>query len=407
MGSSVGAATPLCSGRDEARSAELGVMTGAIAQNTADGAVTLRAAGHATATPASNGDFSASAHGLRGIASLMVLFAHILGGTADHIYARDVVYVGSVQPVWLFLIKGVPLFFLISGYVILPSAMRYSPKGFFLRRFLRLYPIFFICSVAFVILNLMTDYYPKLNDPLSIVSGLLFINLFTGTEQLTPNAWSLSYEVAFYALTCMAVHLALRRRSVVGAVLSGLVCSAFVVAFPIAIYFVGGVCARLLHDRSLVLRKTANRIVEVLALLAFIYYGSRGHYEYEYQDFLNPDVHMLIISMSIYFYCAASPGSLTSIASRNPLVTYVGTVSYSLYLVHPYIYFSLRRLFLAWGGFTNDIVHSMSLFSLAVVSLSLVATHFAHIYFERAPYRWYFRQNIYHGRSKDQDGTRA
>src|SRR5690606_4351233 len=101
------------------------------------------------------------------------------------------------------------LFFVISGFVIWPSVVRYSPGQFALRRFMRLYPLFLALTLLFMGLNLAANAYPHLNDAKTIAAALSFTNIFVGTEQLTPNAWSLSFEVMFYALTCATVFFTL------------------------------------------------------------------------------------------------------------------------------------------------------------------------------------------------------
>ena len=80
-------------------------------------------------------EFNAATHGLRGIASLMVFWAHLLGGTAEHIYPHNARYTDLIVGPWNVGIWGVELFFTISGFVILPSIMRYSLKDFGERRF--------------------------------------------------------------------------------------------------------------------------------------------------------------------------------------------------------------------------------------------------------------------------------
>src|SRR3546814_16593896 len=55
--------------------------------------------------------------------------------------------------------------------------------------------------------------YPDLNNWPTILAGVTFTNLFWHTEQLTPNAWSLTFEVIFYSLTCLAVTLLVKKRN--------------------------------------------------------------------------------------------------------------------------------------------------------------------------------------------------
>lgn len=366
-------------------------------------------ASHVTAKPdaqarAARAELNVAAHGLRGAASLMVLIAHILGGTADHVYAASSQYVEWVKPFWYFGTFGVELFFMISGYVILPSALRYDAGEFALRRGLRIYPLFAALSLLFVVLNAWTNAYPKLNDPLAIVSGFLFLNLFTGTEQLTPNAWSLTFEVVFYVLTCAIVTFAVKRRARGAAALSVAAAVLFVAAFPIAIYFLAGVAIRLLRWRFPEAGQRA-RLVEPLAFALMVMLASSGHFEYRWGDFANPVVIPLILFTASYFYCAVAPGSFTERLLGNRVAAYVGTVSYSLYLVHPYTYLATRKLFARYGLFTADLASSMALFAIVVVASSFALTHFVHIYLERGPYERMFRQRIYRtGRGSRRSG---
>lgn len=358
-----------------------------------------RAAGAAKTSPwAERGEFNQAAHGLRGIAAMMVFAGHLLGGTAKHIYNDDPAYVQAVTAPWHLGTAGVVLFFVISGFVILPSVMRYRPADFALRRFVRLYPLFLALTLLFIALNLFTQAYPKLNDPLAIVAGLTFTNLFVGTEQLTPNAWSLTFEAIFYALICLVVYSTVHRPNRLALIVASVVSLAFVALFPIALFFVGGVIIRLVYDRGFSLPRWPSRVLELAALGCFVHFASISWFAYVPADFNNPVALAILISSLCYFALAVLPGSLTAKMLGSGPALYLGTVSYSLYLVHPYTYYATREIFDRSGLFTDNHVTSMALFYLATTPLTLLATHIVHKTIEMKPYQWVFRQGIYRER---------
>lgn len=342
------------------------------------------------------GSFNVAAHGLRGVASLMVFFAHLLGGAAEHIYPTRSDYVQGIEPFWNVGTFGVCLFFVISGFVILPSATRYTPKEFAARRFVRLYPLFLAFSLIFIVLNLVTGLYPERNDLKSVIAGLTFTDLFTNTEQLTPNAWSLTYEVWFYILTAAAVHFLLRRRSIFWSVIVLSAAILFAVKYPFALYFIAGLVVRLTYDRSNQLRHGRHRFAEILMLAMCILLASLDHYaDYDWEVFLNPVVPLLIVSTTLYFALAVSDASVTAIALGNPLFRYLGTVSYSLYLLHPYTYFLVRQSFQEAELFSSNIMVSMTLFVAVASAVTAACTYVVYNTLERWPYERVYGQKIY------------
>lgn len=345
------------------------------------------------------GEFNIAAHGLRGIASLLVLGAHIIGGTARHIYPHETAYVNWVEHPWYLGTFGVEIFFVLSGFVILPSAIKYRLGEFALRRLVRIYPLFFVLSVAFIALNALTKAYTDLNNIPTIINGLLFINLFTGTEQLTPNAWSLSFEVCFYVLTAVVVAFTLKRRSFVFGSLAMFAALLFLIYFPITIYFLIGVALRLAAS-SKKLATAQSRVVELICLGMLVWFASRAHFDYRTWDQLgNTVVPPILFSIGAYFYFALMQDSLTARLLDYPLFRYVGDVSYSLYLVHPFAYFALRLLFVRMGWFTSDVLTSMICFAGAVLAGSFLLTQIAHMLLERWPYDAVFHQRIYRSNS--------
>jgi peptidoglycan/LPS O-acetylase OafA/YrhL len=347
------------------------------------------------ARPAAKREFNAATHALRGFASLAVFWAHLLGGTAEHIYADDPEYVSLIYAPWCFGRWGVELFFVISGFVILPSVRRYTLGEFALRRFLRLYPLFFVTSLFFIVLNGLTNEYPQVNNLTSILAGLLFLNLFTHTDQLTPNAWSLTYEVMFYTLVAFGFHFVSSKRIQIGGVAVAVLCALFVFRYPIAAFFFGGVAVRLAYDAALRLPQKLARYCEVGSGLSCVMLAGSLHFDFSQADMADPFAWSLMGSTILYFYFAVQPDSLTTAVARSRVLAYLGTVSYSLYLVHPYTYYSTRTLFDRLGLFTDNWGVSMALFFAVTTPLTLALTHLAHKAFEIGPYQWFFNQRIY------------
>lgn len=356
------------------------------------------AAGAVEASPRTKrrgAEFNAAAHGLRGVASLMVFCAHILGGTAEHIYPDNLEYTTLIYRPWQFGRWGVELFFVISGFVILPSVMRYAPKQFALRRFFRIYPLFFVFSLLFISLNLVTNAQPEMNDPLNIMACLVFMNLVTGTDQLTPNAWSLTFEIIFYTLTAFVVYFLGRRNNEAWAAAAIIMALVFVVLFPITIFFLFGIGIRLLFDRGVVPNGLTAHFAEIVFGIGCLVFASADWFHYTRNDLDNPLVYAIMVSTAGYFFLAVSPHSLTSWILSGRAITYLGTVSYSLYLVHPYTYLSIRIIFKHFALFDFGWRISMPLFFLVTVPVTLIVTHWAHHALERFPYQWFFHQRIY------------
>lgn len=346
------------------------------------------------------GRFNEATHGLRGLASLAVFWAHLLGGTAEHIYDDNDFYVSLIFAPWSIGVWGVELFFAISGFVILPSVARYSLGQFALRRFLRIYPLFFVFSVIFIILNAITNEYPHTNNLEAIAAGLLFLDLFTGTEQLTPNAWSLTFEVIFYTLAAVGFAVIIRKPNKLAAIGFILVSCLFLYHYPIAVFFLGGAVVRLLYDRDIRPNDDVGRVAEVAFALACILLAGSFHFGFSQEDMASPYAWALAISTIGYFYFAVQPGSLTTMATRHAWIVYLGTVSYSLYLVHPYTYYAVRGVFERYDLFTDNWLASMILFFLVTTPLTLAVTHIAHRLLEVRVYQWFFEQRIYRGANK-------
>ncbi|MFK4870773.1 acyltransferase family protein [Novosphingobium sp. ZW T3_23] len=349
----------------------------------------------------SDGAFNPTVHGLRGIAATMVFLAHVIGGLGENVYPQSHSYLALTELPWNFGRWGVWLFFVISGYVILPSVLRYTPREFALRRFFRLYPLFLAFSLLFIAMNAWSNAYPEVNSLGAIIPALLMVNLLTGTEQLTPNAWSLSYEVLFYAMACLTAHVALRRpfgaaADRVATVLLALASAWLIYRFPAMAFFAAGIVARLLDERGLRPSGAWHPLWEVAAFAGCLYFGSVQHYGFTQKEMGDPHAYAMLFFTAAYFHMAIGPNSLTARLLDRPAIFYLGTVSYSLYLAHPYTYFAARQIFVHFGLFGPNWPLSLALFLVVVVPVTLGFTHIVYRLLERYPYHWYFHERVFH-----------
>jgi peptidoglycan/LPS O-acetylase OafA/YrhL len=139
---------------------------------------------------------------LRGIAILGVVIAHVTGQWQIKIGDLPIPGLG-----WNFLetihfIRGVPLFYLLSGYLLTwtegSRAARgtYSLRSYAKRRILRLVPAYYVSLLIVVLI------WPTRNSFWDVVSHLTFLHGLTPYYGRTMNTafWSLTPEVIFYLI---------------------------------------------------------------------------------------------------------------------------------------------------------------------------------------------------------------
>jgi|GEM_PF-566014 len=138
--------------------------------------------------------FSKNIEGLRGIAALSVVFAHVFEYGIDPLFQPDGV-LAHVK----FSHLSVLLFFVLSGYVIgltnKPGQFsRALAVSYLKKRFVRLYPIYLVA----VVLSVLVIPEPKGE---TVLSNLAFLQ-FALTKSLKGNVvlWTLNFEVLYYLL---------------------------------------------------------------------------------------------------------------------------------------------------------------------------------------------------------------
>jgi hypothetical protein len=151
-------------------------------------------------------------HGLRGFSTLAVFVYHVYGmGTLWNFWPASL---DPVAPFFAAGKHGVEIFFIISGYLITGSLIRHqSAAKFLVDRAIRLYPVFM--TIQLIVFGLGPVIHYKWLSGISpsgwavafVENGLFLPGIFDlPLAQL--NAWSLSYEAAFYLLSAASYVLA-------------------------------------------------------------------------------------------------------------------------------------------------------------------------------------------------------
>jgi peptidoglycan/LPS O-acetylase OafA/YrhL len=136
--------------------------------------------------------------GVRGVASLAVAIHHTLESLYPEYsqWSHHHVDFGRL---------GIVAFFLVSGYVVGLTLTGQTAKTFAVRRFWRLYPIYWIATVLWIIVWLATGHsFPPEVTVWAAIVNVLMIQGFIGAFSILNPAWTLGVEVAFYTQSIAA-----------------------------------------------------------------------------------------------------------------------------------------------------------------------------------------------------------
>ena len=97
---------------------------------------------------------------------------------------------------------GASLFFIISGYLITKSMQRETPMQFFVRRTLRIFPLYW-----FAILVYLVSYRMKMTYSDSIGAFTLFGDFWNSSNILSGVDWTLRIEILFYLFALLILAL--------------------------------------------------------------------------------------------------------------------------------------------------------------------------------------------------------
>lgn len=304
-------------------------------------------------------NFNLSIHGLRGFAAISIVFFHVHGmGAKNHTLWTSI---DNLRSIGAFCVC---VFFCISGFLIAQTLAQHNSLRIFAKnRLARIYPVFLVCHLIMFAIGPAKGYdwmgvlkYGSLDYFKAFFTNLLFLPGIFDLPIAQKNAWSLSYEALFYILAGLIWKTSTTLRGI--AKFFCLILLAVVIVVVIfsrnnAVFFLIGVGCYLIqsnYDRqeSETIKSSDERSVLSVIILA--------HPQLPSTDRLG--LLCLIIAavgythhpliavpfLSIFLIEVVREDAFSAQILRLRPMQFLGTISYSLYLIHPFVLDLVRSI---------------------------------------------------------------
>jgi peptidoglycan/LPS O-acetylase OafA/YrhL len=312
---------------------------------------------------------------LRGIAAMAVVFEHGFAECIPGYLDASVRYYDLGQ-------FGVTLFMLISGFIIPATLERGgSNRRFWINRFFRLFPLYWTTIALFGLYYLLV--HPEALYPTEAwqwLANLTMLQDFLRAPHVTPVFWTLTLELLFYASCSILFALRLFRWTALLAWLGQAALFLLGVVIPLVVHrrfpggyaflflsmFVGTMFHRYVHGQAS--RQHLAWLISSLAAVSLsVSYVSFALFTREGHPLTFHCVWTVWLSAFACFMAAlawrgrAMPGWLS----------YLGRISYSLYLVHTWLIVVLPRQWPAPIYLGSFVAATIALSSLTYYAIEL------------------------------------
>ena len=343
----------------------------------------------ATAAKAERAAFNPTVHGARGLFASMVFVYHIIHSGLPGLLPETSWLSVYLLNAFKF---GVELFFGISGYVIL-GALRRAPsmRSFAWDRVSRILPLLWLTLLVITAGSLATRrWMPSFGNWLL---NFLAPPPFVSVPMLNPAAWSLGYELTFYAL-CAAFWVLPGRGRTRWVVMAAVLGAALLMLFPRAVLFPAG-----LAIAAGALAWPGVRMLSrfpFLLLLGFLVGWRAIELNFGGDMLLVTPLHLPLASWAVALPLLAGTALLGALALagisagkgafaavlRTAPLQWLGTISFSFYLWQPAVMGPVKAALTASGLGARAGQWSQLLFALMALPAVLVIAHFSQIWIE-------------------------
>ena len=346
---------------------------------------------------------------LRFFAALLVLLCHAqmnLGALNIKHAEWPILYLGT---------DSVHFFFVLSGFLLTYLALTefegtgtINIRRFFFKRILRIWPLYYLCvALGFIVLGLIVPYIQgKPYLTFSVGQGLPYYLFFLPNYMaaLTMDGsgalfalWSIGVEEQFYLFFpfLMLFIFKLKRPVLLIAVISitytifyyaqyygfiklPAVTGAFINTLKFHFMFFGCMGAILYKKKPAfihaILPGKKNTQAVLLLLLCVIIFVP-----------LNINYGLYSVLSGLLYVCFiinTFSAPVQIINFERPWLSYLGTISYGIYMYHPYLSYLLRYAVLKIGWLNTVITMTPVLYYVALLLLTICVAHLSYRYFE-------------------------
>ena len=331
---------------------------------------------------------------LRAIAALLVVWQHSF---ENFIGAPDTALIEtSLSGIILstdFGRIGVVCFFLISGFVI-PFSFSHGPKAlrfFSIRRFFRLYPVYWVSVLGAALATLLLTNKPFESG--TIIANLSMLQTLFGEPHIQGLYWTLQAELAFYVLCGLVLATGIPNRPITYLFASLISLGVFMIV-------------SLLNFKFRLFANLANEVLIIPYALAIMFCGTLLRTILDPTESYGTKKLLLIGPLAVFglplmifllhiigIDLVDSPVRFSSshfiglgifivgyiwIKTNNSFLLWLGTISYSIYLFHPVaikLVQVIRRNFQTaditsdYVGFYIGVVFLLSIFIASIIYL--------------------------------------
>jgi peptidoglycan/LPS O-acetylase OafA/YrhL len=268
--------------------------------------------------------------GLRGIAALSVVLFHYTSN-----YRDDYSLPFNEKFDFKYGFLGVELFFIISGFVIFNSIKNVENyKEFLVKRFSRLFPIFWICMMISFFVTKLGHLSNRVVPTIDFLYNFTMIPIVFGKKNVDGVYWSLYFELIFYSMIALVLIFKLKNnwRLLCGVwMLFSLIVNLFFSDINIIksvlllnnfnYLFIIGICFYQLSLKST--KPFIELLMIIFATISYLYFKKNNLDQ-------NIEAMILIVIIGVFYFLES--GIFNFLESN--FFQFLGYISYVLYLTH-------------------------------------------------------------------------